>query len=97
MINLYVVDAMRCDARGRDDELSTLSSHRYAPLTHYHCQKSKHFFIVGSATMTGKSLLLLFALASSPWTAGGAKVKRVRAGKVYSEHDPVHIVVNKVG
>ena len=49
------------------------------------------------ATMTGKTLLLLLALVSSPWTAVGAKVKRVRAGKVYSEHDPVHIVVNKVG
>jgi len=26
-----------------------------------------------------------------------AKVKRVKAGKNYNEHDPVHIVVNKVG
>jgi hypothetical protein len=26
-----------------------------------------------------------------------AKVKRVKAGKRYNEHDPVHLVVNKVG
>ena len=26
-----------------------------------------------------------------------AKIKRVKAGKVYADHEEVHIVVNKVG
>ena len=27
----------------------------------------------------------------------GAKVRRVKAGMRYKKHDPVHVVVNKVG
>jgi hypothetical protein len=44
--------------------------------------------------------LLLLALGLSSFlitTTDGAKVKRVKAGKIYQEHDAVHIVVNKVG
>lgn len=37
--------------------------------------------------------LALVDSKTSSWT----KVKRVKAGKVYNEHDAVHIVVNKVG
>ena len=39
--------------------------------------------------------LLLLVLASS--LVDGKKIARVKAGKVHREHDPVHIVVNKVG
>jgi hypothetical protein len=39
-----------------------------------------------------------FLLGSSPSPVDAAsKVKRVKAGKVYQDHDAVHIVVNKVG
>jgi hypothetical protein len=27
----------------------------------------------------------------------GVKVHRVKAGKIYKEHDAIHVVVNKVG
>ena len=40
----------------------------------------------------GAALLSLFSLVSVD-----ARVKRVKAGKIYKEHDPVLIVVNKVG
>jgi hypothetical protein len=43
-------------------------------------------------TMLRCLLLLLLSL-----TADGARVKRVKAGMKYKEHDAVHIVVNKVG
>ena len=36
--------------------------------------------------------ILLFASLTE-----GGKVKRVKAGKTYKQHDPVHLVVNKVG
>lgn len=42
-------------------------------------------------------LLLLVGVLSSCFLEGNAKVKRVKAGQIYNEHDPVHIVVNKVG
>jgi hypothetical protein len=42
----------------------------------------------------GISLVLLLSFI---WEADAAKVKRVPAGKKYKDHDPVHIVVNKVG
>jgi len=41
------------------------------------------------------ALLLLVSVVSA--SSGFSKVRRVRAGKVYAEHDAVHIVVNKVG
>lgn len=41
-----------------------------------------------------KALLLLFVSLTA---ASAAKVKRVKAGMHYKKHDPVHIVVNKVG
>ena len=40
-------------------------------------------------------LLLLLALITT--VSSAVKVKRVRAGMHYKKHDPVHIVVNKVG
>jgi hypothetical protein len=43
-------------------------------------------------TMLRCLVLLLLSL-----TADGARVKRVKAGMKYKEHDAVHIVVNKVG
>lgn len=39
--------------------------------------------------------LVLFLLSSL--AAEAARVKRVKAGMKYKEHDPVHVVVNKVG
>lgn len=47
--------------------------------------------------MIGKKVLLLLGILSSPLSTVSAKVKRVKAGKIYNEHDEVHIVVNKVG
>jgi hypothetical protein len=48
--------------------------------------------------MIGKKvLLLLLGILSSPASIESAKVKRVKAGKIYKEHDQVHVVVNKVG
>lgn len=41
------------------------------------------------------ALLLLASLA--PADGYKSKIRRVRAGKLYTEHDDVHIVVNKVG
>ena len=42
-------------------------------------------------------ILAIWGLSLSLPLTGGAKVKRVKAGKFYKEHDAVHIVVNKVG
>jgi hypothetical protein len=44
-------------------------------------------------------LALLVGLLSASEAVGafGKKIKRVKAGKVYDDHDAVHIVVNKVG
>ena len=42
-------------------------------------------------------LLVAVLLGCFSGAAAGKKIKRVKAGKVYSDHDPVHIVVNKVG
>eukprot|EP00567_Pseudictyota_dubia_P000277 CAMPEP_0197466170 /NCGR_PEP_ID=MMETSP1175-20131217/64911_1 /TAXON_ID=1003142 /ORGANISM="Triceratium dubium, Strain CCMP147" /LENGTH=630 /DNA_ID=CAMNT_0043002201 /DNA_START=589 /DNA_END=2481 /DNA_ORIENTATION=- len=43
-------------------------------------------------------LAALVLLAAKPQNASAArKVKRVKAGTTYKTHDPVHIVVNKVG
>jgi hypothetical protein len=44
-----------------------------------------------------KALWTLGILSSLIFTTDSAKVKRVRAGKIYKDHDAVHIVVNKVG
>lgn len=38
--------------------------------------------------------VLLFLL---PFAAEAVRVKRVKAGMRYKSHDPVHIVVNKIG
>ena len=38
-------------------------------------------------------LLLLLSLTA----VAAVKVKRVKAGMQYKKHDPVHVVVNKVG
>ena len=44
------------------------------------------------------SLLALLLTAFTPeYADAGKKVKRVKAGTTYKTHDPVHIVVNKVG
>ena len=40
-----------------------------------------------------KALVLLLL----PLAAEAVRVKRVKAGMHYSQHDPVHVVVNKVG
>ena len=41
--------------------------------------------------------LVLLGLFSSFAITDSAKVKRIRSGKVYEDHEDVHIVVNKVG
>jgi hypothetical protein len=47
--------------------------------------------------MKSLGLLLLFTLTVGSDAFMKRKVKRVQAGKVYKEHDDVHLVVNKVG
>ncbi|VEU40686.1 unnamed protein product [Pseudo-nitzschia multistriata] len=49
--------------------------------------------------MLGKqTILLLLGLFSSIAIVDGAKkIRRVKSGKIYKEHENVHIVVNKVG
>lgn len=47
--------------------------------------------------MTPRLLLSLVLLLLVGSTASAKKVKRVRAGKHYKQHDAVHLVVNKVG
>ena len=44
-------------------------------------------------------LLLVAVVLQCFLFSGGAaaKIKRVKAGKTYADHDAVHIVVNKVG
>ena len=44
-----------------------------------------------------RSLVLLLAVLQCCIGGADAKIKRVKAGKVYNEHDAVHLVVNKVG
>lgn len=39
----------------------------------------------------------LLAASALPVSDAAKKLRRVRAGKHYASHDPVHIVVNKVG
>jgi hypothetical protein len=41
-----------------------------------------------------KVLFIVFYLAS---LVQGVRIKRVKAGMHYKQHDPVHIVVNKIG
>jgi hypothetical protein len=55
-----------------------------------------------SINMIGKraaanALWTLGVLISFFAASGSAKVKRVKAGKIYNTHDAVSIVVNKVG
>lgn len=45
------------------------------------------------SSVMGVLLLLLLPLSCT----AVVKVKRVKAGRLYREHDPVHVVVNKVG
>jgi hypothetical protein len=42
-------------------------------------------------------ILLLVGILSSCLLQANAKVKRVKAGQIYNDHDAVHLVVNKVG
>jgi uncharacterized membrane protein YidH (DUF202 family) len=44
-----------------------------------------------------KSLLLLLLLQLLAKAASAVRIKRVKAGMRYEKHDPVHVVVNKVG
>jgi hypothetical protein len=44
-----------------------------------------------------KKLALLGILWSIALTDAVKKIKRIKAGQYYKPHDPVHIVVNKVG
>jgi hypothetical protein len=47
--------------------------------------------------MVCNKLLLLLGLICSTDLVDALKVKRVKAGGIYKEHDAVHLVVNKVG
>jgi len=48
--------------------------------------------------MIGKQCVLLaLALLASPILTDSAKIRRVKSGKVYSQHESVKLVVNKVG
>ena len=44
-----------------------------------------------------RGLAVLVLLLQCTLSGAAPKIKRVKAGKVYQDHDPVHIVVNKVG
>ena len=44
-----------------------------------------------------KRIAAFVALLLSAAVVDAAKVRRVKAGKIYQEHEAVHIVVNKVG
>jgi len=43
------------------------------------------------------SIILLLSISNIDVAEAKKKHKRVKAGTVYNEHDPVHVVVNKVG
>jgi hypothetical protein len=48
--------------------------------------------------MIGKQIALLaLGLFGSVVITDSARVKRIKSGKVYAQHEAVHIVVNKVG
>jgi len=48
--------------------------------------------------MIGKqSLLLAFALLATPNFTYSARIRRVKSGKIYEQHENVNVVVNKVG
>jgi hypothetical protein len=49
------------------------------------------------AVRTVLATLLLLAATVDSKTSSWTKVRRVKAGKVYDEHEAAHIVVNKVG
>ena len=44
-----------------------------------------------------RRLAIFFAVLHCCTGGAAAKIKRVKAGKTYNDHDAVHIVVNKVG
>jgi hypothetical protein len=46
---------------------------------------------VSNTTIVAACLLALFS------SVQGSRIRRVRAGQRYKDHDAVHIVVNKVG
>jgi hypothetical protein len=50
--------------------------------------------VFSASTLMFRTLWLFLAVCSAD---GATKVKRVKAGKNYENHEPVHIVVNKVG
>ena len=49
--------------------------------------------VLGLFFLVGSNVNVLVNAKASSWS----KVRRVKAGKVYEEHEAVHIVVNKVG
>lgn len=58
--------------------------------------------LFSSVTMMSLRSLLTLLLVSAPFVADSkssswTRVRRVKAGKSYDEHEPVHVVVNKVG
>jgi hypothetical protein len=53
--------------------------------------------MIGRQTSVVHLLWVLGVFSSLLVVSDSAKVKRVKAGKIYSQHDAVNIVVNKVG
>lgn len=47
--------------------------------------------------MIAKAFVLALLLPLAVVVVDAKRVKRVQAGKKYKEHDPVDVVVNKVG
>lgn len=45
----------------------------------------------------GRTVVGLLFCGLVPLSIEAKKLRRVKAGKHYASHDPVHIVVNKVG
>jgi hypothetical protein len=53
--------------------------------------------MIGKHTSVVHLLCVLGIVSSLLVETDSAKVKRVKAGKIYNQHDAVNIVVNKVG
>ena len=49
------------------------------------------------SNLLGAAFLLVLCASVTTVDGFGRRVRRVKAGKQYAEHEAVHIVVNKVG
>jgi hypothetical protein len=75
--------------------------HKWYTVPRLHMQRNGTVLPVETTslkTMRGsKHIVAILALLLSACIADAYKIRRVKAGKVYEQHESVHIVVNKVG